>query len=60
MSLEAEIDQFCLDEEGEAPDRLVEVSDFEAGLDRSSATDFLRLIVARVDFNEEEEHMALN
>ena len=60
MSLEVEIDQFRFDEEGEAPNRPVEVSDSEAGLDRSFAADFPRLIVARVDFNEEEEHMALN
>ena len=60
LSLEAEIDQFCLDEEGEALDRPVEVSDSEVGLDRSSAADFSRLIVAWVDSNEEEEHMALN
>ena len=60
LSLEAEIDQFCLDEEDEAPDRPVEVSDSEAGLDRSSAANFLRLIVARVDSNVEGEHMALN
>ena len=60
MSLEAEINQFRLDEEGEAPNRPVEVSDSEVGLDRSFAANFPRLIVARVDSNEEEEHMALN
>ena len=60
LSLEVEIDQFRLDEEGEAPNRPVEVSDSKAGLDRSFAADFSRLIVARVDSNEEEEHMALN
>ena len=61
MSLEAEIDQFCLDEEGEAPDRPVEVSDFEVGFDRSSAANFPRLVVARIDTSEEEEEdIALN
>ena len=60
LSLEAEIDQFHLDEEGEAPNRLVEVSDSKARLDRSSTTDLLRLIVTRFDYSEEEEDMALN
>ena len=60
LSLEVEVDQFHLDEKGEAPDRPVEVLDFEAGLDRSSAIDFLRLVVAWIDSNEENEDMALN
>ena len=55
LSIEAEIDQFYLDKEGEAPDRLVEVSNFEVGFDRSSAVDFPRLVVSRIDTNEEEE-----
>ena len=60
MSLKVEIDQFHLDEEGEAPDRLVKVSDSKAGLDRSSVADFSRLVVAWIDSSEEEEDMALN
>ena len=66
LSFKAEIDQFHLDEEGEAPDRLVEVSDSEAGLDRSSVVDFPRLVVTQIDTSEEEEEeeeeedMALN
>ena len=55
MSFEVEIDQFHLDEEGEAPYRLVEVSDSEVGLDRFSAANFPRLVVARIDTSEEEE-----
>ena len=60
LSLKVEIDQFHLDEEGEAPDRLVKVSDSKAGLDRSSVADFSRLVVAWIDSSEEEEDMALN
>ena len=62
LSLEAEIDQFHLDEEGEAPDRPVEVSDSEAGFDRSFVANFPRLVVAWIDISEEEEEedMALN
>ena len=40
LSLEAEIDQFHLAEEGEAPDRLVKVSNSGVELDRFSAADF--------------------
>ena len=36
LSLEAEIDQFHLDEEGEVPERLVELSDTEVDFDRFS------------------------
>ena len=60
MSLKVEIDQFHLDEDGEALDRLVEVLDSKARLDRSSVADFSRLVVARIDSSEEEEDMALN
>ena len=60
MSLKVEIDQFHLDEDGEALDRLVEVLDSKAGLDRSSVADFPRLVVARIDSSEEEKDMALN
>ena len=49
LSLEAEIDQFHLEEEGEVPKRLVELSNSEANLDRFSAAHSSRLIVARVD-----------
>ena len=65
LSLKAEIDQFHLEEEGEAPERPVEVSDSKTGLDRFSAADFPRLVVARIDTRseeeeEEEEEMTLN
>ena len=61
LSLEAEIDQFHLGEEGEAPERLVELSDFEADFDKSSAAHPPRLVIAWVDTNsEEEKDMALN
>ena len=49
LSLEAKIDQFHLEEEGEVSGRPVELLDSEAELDRFSVAHSLRLIVARVD-----------
>ena len=49
LSLEAEIDQFHLEEEGKAPERPIEVSDSKAGLDRFSAADFPRPVVAQIE-----------
>ena len=61
LSLEAEIDQFHLGEEGEVPKKLVELSDFEADFDRFSTAHSPRLIIARVNTSsEEEEGMDLN
>ena len=61
LSLEAEIDQFHLEEEGEVQERPMELLDFEGKLDKSSAAHFPTLIIARVDgSSEEEEDMALN
>jgi len=61
LSLESEIDQFRLEEEGEAQERPMELSDSEGELDRSSAAHSPRLIITRVDSSsEEEEEMALN
>ena len=61
LSLEAEIDQFHLGEEGKAPEKLVELSDSKADFDKSSAAHPPRLVIARVDTNfEEEKDMALN
>ena len=61
LSLEAKINQFHLEEEGEAQDRHVELSDSEADFDRFSTAHFLRLMVAQIDTSsEEEEEMALN
>ena len=51
LSLKAEIGQFHLEEEGEVPERPVELSDSEADFDRFSATHSPRLIVARIDAN---------
>ena len=61
LSLEAEINQFHLKEESEAPERPLEVSNSKVGPDRFSAADFPRLVLAQIDTNsEEEEEMALN
>ena len=61
LSLKAEIDQFRLEEEGEAPKRLVELSNSKAEFDRFSMAHSPRLVFARVDTSsEEEEEMALN
>ena len=61
LPLEAKIDQFCLEEEGEELERPVELSDSKADFDRFSAAHSPRLIVARVDSkSEEEEEMVLN
>ena len=61
LSFEAKIDQFRLEEEGEAPERPVELSNSEAEFDRFSAAHSPRLVVARIDTSsEEEEEMALN
>ena len=60
LSLEAEIDQFQLEEEEGAPERLVELSDSEAKFDRLFVAHSPRLIVARVDTSSEEDEMALN
>ena len=55
LSLEAKIDQFHLEEEGEAPERPVELSDSEADFDRFSVANSPRLIVARFDTNSEDK-----
>ena len=46
LSLEVEINQFFLKEEGEMPERPVELSDFEAEFDRFFAARSPRLLVA--------------
>ena len=59
LSFEAEIDQFHLKEEGEEP--VIQVSDLEGELDKSSVVRSPKFIVAQVDNSlEEEEEMALN
>ena len=60
LSLEAKIDQFHLEEEGEVPERPVELSDFEANFNRFSVANLPRLVVAQIDFSSEEEEMTLN
>ena len=55
LSLKAKIDQFHLEEEGEVPERPVELSDSEADLDRFSVAHSPRLIVAWVDTSSEDE-----
>ena len=55
LSVEAEINQFHLEDEGEVPKRSVELSDSEANLDRFSATHSSRLIVSWVDTSLEDE-----
>ena len=61
LSLEEEIDQFQLKKEGEVRVDLVEISDNEGGLDRSSVVRSPQLIIIKVDsISEEEDAMALN
>ena len=61
LSLEVEINQFHFEEEGEAQEEPMEISDSEGELDRSSVVRSPRLIVTRVDNSfKEEEEMALN
>ena len=55
LSLEVEIDQFHLEDEGEVSERSVELLDSEANLDSFSTAHSPRLIVARVDTNSEDE-----
>ena len=60
LSLKTKIDQFCLEEEGEAQEEPVKISGLEGELDRSSIVHSPRLIVALVDnSSKEEEEMAL-
>ena len=60
LSLEAEIDQFCLKKEEGALERPVELSDSEIESDRFSATHPLKLIVARVNTSSEEEEEGMD
>ena len=62
MSLETEINQFCLEkEEEEQEEPMIQVSDSEGELDKSFVVHSPKFIVARVDdSSKEEEEMALN
>ena len=56
LSLVAEIDQFCLEEEGEEQEELViHVLDSEDELDRLSGVRISDLVIVRVDNNSEQE-----
>ena len=60
LSLEVEIDQFRLEDEGEMLERPIELSESAADLDGFSTTHSPRLIVAQVDTSlKEEEGMDL-
>ena len=59
-SLEAEIDHFRFNEEGEVPTRPVELSDSDLDLDRFSAAHSPRLIVARIDTSQEIEEEGMD
>lgn len=54
-SLEAEIDHFHFNKEGEVSTRPVELSDSSSDLDRFSVAHSLKLIVARIDTSQETE-----
>ena len=60
MSLSAEIDQFCLEDEGEAPGGPIVLSKSEANVDRILAANTSGLVVAQINSDSEEEEMALN
>ena len=62
LSLEEEIDQFQLGEEGEVRVNPVEISNTEGKLNRTSSVRTPGLIFAKIDDNskEEEEEMSLN
>ena len=62
LSLEVEIDQFYLEEDKEERENpIIQLPDFEDKLDRQSAAQSLKLIIARVDpSSKEEEEMDIN
>ena len=61
LSLEAEINQFHIEEEEKMQEELVEILDSKGELDRAFATRSPKLIVTHVDPNsEEDEEMDLN
>ena len=60
LSLEVEINQFHLKEEGEVLERPIELSDSEADLDRFSTAHSPRLITARVDISLEDEEEGMD
>ena len=60
MSLSVEINQFHLEDEGEAPGGLIVLSESEVDIDRLSTANTPGLVVAQIDSDFEEEEMALN
>ena len=62
LSLEVEIDQFYLEEDKEERENpIIQLPDFEDKLDRQSAAQSPKLIIARVDrSSKEEEEMDIN
>ena len=60
LSLSAEIDQFRLEDEGEASGRPIILSESEANIDRLSTANTPSLVVAQINFESEEEEMILN
>ena len=59
LSLEAKIDQFCLEDKG-VPERPVELSDSVTESDRLSTAHPQKLVVAQVDFSSEEEEESMD
>ena len=55
LSLEVEIDQFCLEDEEGVAERPVELLDFETEPDRLSVACLPKLTVANINANSEEE-----
>ena len=60
LSLEAKINQFCLDEGGEVLEKPIKLFDSKADFDRFSMANPPRLVVAWIDSSSEEEEMTLN
>ena len=60
MSLSAEIDQFGLEDEGEASGGPIILSESETDIDRLSTANTLSLVVAQINFESEEEEIILN
>ena len=60
LSLSAEIDQFRLEDEGEATGRPIILSEFKADIDRLSTANNPSLMVAQINSKSEEEEMILN
>ena len=58
--LDAEIDQFCFGEVEGAPEKLVELSNFEHESDKFSVAHSSKLIVAQVDTSSEVEEEGMD